>query len=78
MALAAIQALYDDDDDVEDIKVQRRVANKDEEIEDRMAVINDPAFSVMSKIKLNLTPAIIAQVRIINLSINIQVENFSL
>lgn len=53
MALAAIQALYDDDDDEQ---------TADNETNDRMAVINDPAFSVMSKIKLNLTPAICVRV----------------
>jgi hypothetical protein len=57
MALAAIQAFYDDDDDDE-----KRPSKHEEEIEDQMAVINDPAFSVMSKIKLNLAPAIIVQV----------------
>ncbi|CAF3251810.1 unnamed protein product [Rotaria socialis] len=55
MALAAIQALYDDDDD--DGKHDEKTI-AEEEINDRMAVINDPTFSVMSKIKLNLTPAI--------------------
>ncbi|CAF5063092.1 unnamed protein product, partial [Rotaria socialis] len=54
MALAAIQALYDDDDD--DGKHDEKTI-AEEEINDRMAVINDPTFSVMSKIKLNLTPA---------------------
>ena len=59
MALAAIQALYDDDE--EDDGTTRTTAFE-EEAEDRMAVMNDPAFSVMSKIKLNLTPAIVIQV----------------
>ncbi|CAF0857313.1 unnamed protein product [Adineta steineri] len=58
MALAAIQALYDDDDDKTD---EIRVTRHEEDTEDRMAVLNDPAFSVMSKIKLNLTPAIAIQ-----------------
>jgi hypothetical protein len=59
MALAALQALYDDDDkeDMIDTNITEQETN------DRMAVINDPAFSVMSKIKLNLTPAIAIQVR---------------
>jgi len=60
MALAALQALYYDDDvkeDMIDTKLTEQEAN------DRMAVMNDPAFSVMSKIKLNLTPAIAIQVR---------------
>jgi hypothetical protein len=60
MALAALQALYDDDDDKEDM-IDTNVT--EQETNDRMAVINDPAFSVMSKIKLNLTPAIAIQVR---------------
>ncbi|CAF3620454.1 unnamed protein product [Rotaria sordida] len=54
MALAAIQASYDDDDNDNE-------KTDEEEINDRMAVINDPTFSVMSKIKLNLTPAIAIQ-----------------
>ncbi|CAF4007742.1 unnamed protein product [Rotaria sp. Silwood2] len=58
MALAAIQALYDDDDDKDNDNDNEKT---EEEIEDRMAVINDPTFSVMSKIKLNLTPAIAIQ-----------------
>jgi hypothetical protein len=57
MALASIQAFYDDDDDNE---------RSMREIDGQMAVINDPSFSVMSKIKLNLTPAIAIQVRPIN------------
>ena len=60
MALSAIQALYDDDNDDDNDEI--RAKNNEEEIEDRMAVLNDPAFSVMSKIKLNLTPAIAIQV----------------
>ena len=61
MALAAIQASYDDD--VEEEKDQETKTNKDLEAEDLAAVITDPNFSVMSKIKLNLTPAVISQVR---------------
>jgi hypothetical protein len=61
MALAAIQALYDDDDEIDLKKHQKE---KEDIIEDQMAVINDPAFSIMSKIKLNLTPAIAIQVKI--------------
>ena len=60
MALAAIQALYDDELD-EDV-TPKKSSTWQEEVDDRMAVINDPSFSVMSKIKLNLTPAILAQV----------------
>jgi len=60
MALAALQALYDDDDDKEDM-IDTNIT--EQEANDRLAVINDPAFSVMSKIKLNLTPAIAIQVR---------------
>lgn len=56
MALSAIQALYDDDEDKNEEVL-------DEETKDRLAVINDPSFSVMSKIKLNLTPAIVVRVR---------------
>ena len=56
MALAAIQASYDDDEDIPEKKQQ------EEFVEDQMAVIIDPSFSVMSKIKLNLTPAIAIQV----------------
>lgn len=59
MALAAIQASYDDDD--EDTGPTPAPAHE-QEAEDRMAVMNDPSFSVMSKIKLNLTPAIYVQV----------------
>jgi hypothetical protein len=58
MALAAIQASYDDDDDNE-----TKTPTIHEEIDDQMAVLNDPTFSIMSKIKLNLTPAILVQVR---------------
>ena len=61
MALAAIQASYDDETD-EETTVQKSTQWQ-EEVDDRMAMINDPSFSVMSKIKLNLTPAILAQVR---------------
>ena len=60
MALAAIQAFYDDDD--EDNTNEKNTKKYQEEIDDQMAVINDPAFSIMSKIKLNLTPAIAIQV----------------
>jgi hypothetical protein len=56
MALAAIQASYDDD------KIETSTIVSNEEIEDQMAVIIDPAFSIMSKIKLNLAPAIAIQV----------------
>jgi hypothetical protein len=61
MALAAIQASYDDEE--EEI-VSKKHKEEEEAIEDQMAVINDPAFSVMSKIKLNLTPAVAIQVRL--------------
>lgn len=73
MALAALQALYDDDDDKEDM-IDTNIT--EQETNDRMAVINDPAFSVMSKIKLNLTPAIAIQVReniLISLSCNFSI-----
>jgi hypothetical protein len=63
MALAAIQASYDDDDEIDSKKHEEK--KQAEEIDDHMAVINDPAFSVMSKIKLNLTPAIAIQVELI-------------
>jgi hypothetical protein len=63
MALAAIQALYDDDDnDVEQETRQKYRTIREENTDDQLAVINDPEFSVMSKIKLNLTPAILVQV----------------
>jgi hypothetical protein len=62
MALASIQALYDDDDD-HDHDNEDEINTTEEETNDRMAVITDPTFSVMSKIKLNLTPAIAIQVR---------------
>ena len=62
MALAAIQASYDDDDS-DEIVSKKNNNDEEENVEDRMAVINDPAFSVMSKIKLNLTPAVAIQVR---------------
>jgi hypothetical protein len=58
MALASIQAFYYDDDDDSERSTR--------EIDDQMAVINDPSFSIMSKIKLNLTPAIAIQVRSTN------------
>lgn len=61
MALAAIQASYDDETDEE--TTPQKSTQWQEEVDDRMAMINDPSFSVMSKIKLNLTPAILAQVR---------------
>lgn len=57
MALSAIQALYDDADDDQD-----QSETNDEDIGERVGVITDPSFSVMSKIKLNLTPAVIARV----------------
>ena len=60
MALAAIQASYDDDDD--NIDTVTKTTTQEQDVEDQMAVMNDPAFSVMSKIKLNLTPAIAIQV----------------
>ncbi|CAF1624315.1 unnamed protein product, partial [Adineta ricciae] len=59
MALAAIQASYDDDDD--NIDTVTKTTTQEQDVEDQMAVMNDPAFSVMSKIKLNLTPAIAIQ-----------------
>jgi hypothetical protein len=59
MALSAIQALYDDEDNNDNISTKKT----DEETDDQMAIINDPTFSVMSKIKLNLTPAIAVQVK---------------
>lgn len=62
MALAAIQASYDDDDDESIPDEISSKKNNEQWVEDQMAVINDPAFSVMSKIKLNLTPAIAIQV----------------
>ena len=52
MALAAIQASYNDEDDEKSTS----------QYEDNMAVLNDPTFSVMSKIKLNLTPTVMIQV----------------
>jgi hypothetical protein len=61
MALSTIQASYNDDDTDED-EINTKTTD-DEDTNDRMAVMNDPAFSVMSKIKLNLTPAIAIQVR---------------
>jgi hypothetical protein len=61
MALASIQASYDDEEDEDETNINEK------ETDDRMAVINDPTFSVMSKIKLNLTPAIAVQVRKKNL-----------
>jgi hypothetical protein len=60
MALSTIQTSYDDDDDNNN---EITTKNYQEEIDDQMAVINDPAFSIMSKIKLNLTPAIAIQVQ---------------
>jgi len=62
MALSTIQASYNDDDDG-DNNNEINTKKYQEEIDDQMAVINDPAFSVMSKIKLNLTPAIAIQVQ---------------
>ena len=52
MALSTIQAAYDADDDGQ---------MNTPEIDDQTAVITDPTFSIMSKIKLNLTPAIAIQ-----------------
>ncbi len=66
MALAAIQTSYNDDDD--DYESEHETNTTEEQINDQMAVINDPSFSVMSKIKLNLTPAIAVQVRKIPIS----------
>ena len=57
MALSALQALYDDDDNESDVEQPTKTAQQ-ELVEDQIAVINDPSFSIMSKIKLNLTPAI--------------------
>lgn len=57
MALSALQALYDDDDNESDVEIPTKTAQQ-ELVEDQIAVINDPSFSIMSKIKLNLTPAI--------------------
>ena len=62
MALAAIQASYDDDDEDNNNKIDTR-KQQDEQIDDQMAVIIDPSFSVMSKIKLNLTPVVAIQVK---------------
>lgn len=59
MALSALQASYNDDDDDDNVIIKKK---HEEETDDHMAVINDPAFSIMSKIKLNLTPAIAIQV----------------
>lgn len=61
MALAALQASYIDDDDNDNNEITTKT--NEEQIEDTMAVINDPSFSIMSKIKLNLTPAIAIQVK---------------
>jgi hypothetical protein len=66
MALAAIQTSYNDDDDNDES--EHEINTTEEQINDQMAVINDPSFSVMSKIKLNLTPAIAVQVRKISIS----------
>ena len=63
MALAAIQASYDDDEDEGISKEISSNKNNEQLVEDQMAVLTDPTFSVMSKIKLNLTPAIAIQVR---------------
>ena len=63
MALAAIQALYDDDEDEGSVNEKSSKKINEELIDDQMAVMNDPSFSVMSKIKLNLTPAVAIQVR---------------
>lgn len=62
MALAAIQASYDEDDDVETRKGQTATQVHEDETNDRVAVITDPTFSVMSKIKLNLTPTVFTRV----------------
>jgi hypothetical protein len=62
MALSLLRASYNDDDD-DDNEDQTNTKIIEEEIHDRIAVINDPSFSIMSKIKLNLTPAIAIQVR---------------
>jgi hypothetical protein len=59
MALATIQASYDDDDNNNNEEMSTK--KYEEETDDQMAVINDPSFSIMSKIKLNLTPAIAIQ-----------------
>jgi len=60
MALSIIQTSYDDDDDNNNEITTKKYQ---EDIDDQIAVINDPAFSIMSKIKLNLTPAIAIQVQ---------------
>ncbi|CAF2555502.1 unnamed protein product [Rotaria sp. Silwood2] len=57
MALAAIQASYNDDDGND----EKSTAKDEEEIYNQVAVITDPAFSVMSKIKLDLAPVIAIQ-----------------
>ena len=62
MALASIQALYDDDVDDDDNDKNGITKSNDDETDDRIGVISDPSFSIMSKIKLNLTPAIITRV----------------
>ena len=63
MALAAIRALYDYDEENQDSKRAPAPMSAEDEAMDRLAVFNDPAFSVMSKIKLNLTPVIATRVR---------------
>lgn len=63
MALAAIQASYDDEEDEGSVNETNSRRMNEQLIDDQMAVINDPSFSVMSKIKLNLTPAVAIQVR---------------
>jgi len=77
MALASIQASYDDDDNDDDDDIEHETNTIEEEANDRMAVITDPTFSVMSKIKLNLTPAIAIQVRKIVLFLLIHFFFFS-
>ncbi|CAF0888463.1 unnamed protein product [Rotaria sordida] len=58
MALATIQASYDDDDDDNE---KSTTIIRVEKIADQVAVITDPTFSVMSRIKLDLAPIIAIQ-----------------
>ncbi|CAF0843309.1 unnamed protein product [Rotaria sordida] len=58
MALATIQASYHDDDDDNE---KSTTIIREEKIADQVAVITDPTFSVMSRIKLDLAPVIAIQ-----------------
>ncbi|CAF0870012.1 unnamed protein product, partial [Didymodactylos carnosus] len=61
--LLSLQA-YNDDDDADGDENQNSTDNDNEQTMSTTAnfnAINDPTFSIMSKIKLNLTPAVIIQ-----------------